>query len=144
MYGGADYSSHLPPHSYIDARDFLTARDLASYLLWLVENPAEYLKYFMWKSHYQIVEEISPEQPHSLPASFSCNLCQYLNTEENHKQISDLKRVWEDDAECVSRYTYHCNRDREEKYPLRKGLNLSILLVSCFLKNTKINQLELQ
>ena len=86
VYGGGDYSQRLPAHSYISASDFQTARDLASHLLWLMENPSEYLKYFWWKSHYQIVEEINPQRPHSLPASFSCQLCQYLNTQTEHKQ----------------------------------------------------------
>ena len=36
-------------------------------------------------------------------------------------QISDLKRVWEDEAECGGQSTYHCNRDREERFPLRRG-----------------------
>ena len=86
VYGGGDYSQHLPPNSYIAAGDFQTARELAAHLLWLMEKPEEYLKYFWWKSHYQILEEISPERPHSLPASFACRLCEYLNTQTGHKQ----------------------------------------------------------
>ena len=36
-------------------------------------------------------------------------------------QISDLKTVWRDEAECGGQSTYHCNRDREERFPLRRG-----------------------
>ena len=36
-------------------------------------------------------------------------------------QISDLKRVWGDEAECGVQHTWHCNRDREEWFPLRRG-----------------------
>ena len=86
VYGGGDYSHHLPPHSYISASHFQTPRELATHLVWLMKNPKEYVKYFWWKSHYQIVEEIHPDRPHSLPASFSCQLCQYLNTQTQHKQ----------------------------------------------------------
>ena len=86
VYGGGDYSQYLPPHSYISAGDFQTARELAAHLVWLMEKPEEYLKYFWWKSHYQIVEEVSPDRPHSLPASFPCRLCEYLNTQTGHKQ----------------------------------------------------------
>ena len=86
VYGGGDYSAQLPPHSYIQARDFTSASHLAAHLLWLVENPEMYLKYFWWKSHYQIVKEINPDKPRSLPASFSCNLCKYLNTQTQHQQ----------------------------------------------------------
>ena len=86
VYGGADYSRHLPPHSFISASDFQTARDLAAHLAWLMENPQQYLEYFSWKSHYQVVQEISPDRPHSLPASFPCRLCEYLNTQTGEKQ----------------------------------------------------------
>ena len=121
VYGGGDYSQYLPPHSYIAAGDFQTARELAAHLVWLMENPEQYLKYFWWKSHYQIVEEISPDRPHSLPASFSCQLCQYLNTQTEQKQVSNLQEQWADSAQCQARFTYHCNRDIRNWFPLRKG-----------------------
>ncbi|XP_055691713.1 alpha-(1,3)-fucosyltransferase C-like [Lutzomyia longipalpis] len=55
VYGGANYSQHLPPHSYIDANDFATATDLAKYLKSLTRNPKEYVKYFWWKKYYKTV-----------------------------------------------------------------------------------------
>ena len=61
VLGGADYSTFAPPHSYIDVKDFQTARDLAVYLQYLIENPAEYLSYFWWKPHYKV--QLLPYSP---------------------------------------------------------------------------------
>uniref|UniRef100_A0A1L8E1H9 Fucosyltransferase n=2 Tax=Nyssomyia neivai TaxID=330878 RepID=A0A1L8E1H9_9DIPT len=55
VYGGANYTQHLPPHSYIDANDFATATDLANYLTSLRRDTREYAKYFWWKKHYRTV-----------------------------------------------------------------------------------------
>uniref|UniRef100_A0A1B0C8E1 Fucosyltransferase n=2 Tax=Lutzomyia longipalpis TaxID=7200 RepID=A0A1B0C8E1_LUTLO len=55
VYGGANYSQHLPPHSYIDANDFTTATDLANYLNYLRENIKEYVKFFWWKKYYKTI-----------------------------------------------------------------------------------------
>ena len=48
VLGGADYKRHLPPHSFIDVRDFRSAKHLADYLLMLGNNDALYRKYFEW------------------------------------------------------------------------------------------------
>lgn len=68
VYGGADYNRFAPPHSYINANDFASAKDLAEYLLHLDKNPSEYIKYFWWKDHYEI----------SSVSSF-CHLCMKLH-----------------------------------------------------------------
>lgn len=54
VYNGADMNRILPPLSYIDANSFATAEDLAKYLMFLVDHPEEYVKYFWWKQHYYI------------------------------------------------------------------------------------------
>ena len=51
MYGGSRYSELLPPHSYINAREFESPLKLANYLKHLVLRPKEYAKYFEWKKH---------------------------------------------------------------------------------------------
>ena len=68
VLGGADYKRHLPPHSYIDVRDFRSAKHLADYLLMLSRNDALYRKYFEWKRHYGIS-----------PQNSLCQLCAYMN-----------------------------------------------------------------
>ncbi|XP_042872436.1 alpha-(1,3)-fucosyltransferase C-like [Penaeus japonicus] len=46
VYGLANYSAIAPPHSYIDALAFPTAKDLASYILYLDKNDTAYNEYF--------------------------------------------------------------------------------------------------
>ena len=55
VLGGADYSLHLPPHSYIDVADFSSPRDLALYLLHLDRHEEEYQRYFWWREHYTTI-----------------------------------------------------------------------------------------
>lgn len=55
IYSGATLSRFLPPKSYIDVNDFETAEDLAKYLIFLEENPSEYIKYFWWRKHYKVI-----------------------------------------------------------------------------------------
>ena len=53
VLGGADYDSILPPHSYINAMEFGSPKDLAEYLKYLDQNEEKYLEYFWWRKHYQ-------------------------------------------------------------------------------------------
>lgn len=54
VLGGANYSQHLPPGSYINALDFESPKKLADYLKSMTEQ--EYLKYFDWKSNGYYIE----------------------------------------------------------------------------------------
>jgi alpha-1,3-fucosyltransferase len=72
VYSGAELSRFLPPKSYIDANDFETAEDLANHLLFLSQNPHEYIKYFWWKRHYQIVAMDDTQR-------MICAMCQKIN-----------------------------------------------------------------
>lgn len=68
LLNGADIAKVLPPKSYINAEDYATPEDLAKHLLFLANNPEEYLKYFWWREFYYIKE-----------MHYSCYLCQKLN-----------------------------------------------------------------
>lgn len=87
VFSGADLSRFVPPKSYIDANDFDDVEELADYLNYLIFNPEEYLKYFWWRRHYEIV----PAR-----AAF-CDLCKKLN-EPNFKQkrqtYGNIKEWW--------------------------------------------------
>jgi len=119
VLGGSGYSSIAPPHSYIDVRDYTSPQHLAQYLIHLIDNQEEYLAYFWWKPHYQVFSDVNPLTPHALPTSFPCNLCTYLNT-GTVSQVTNLTKIWREDAECENTSTYHCNRDKEKWFPRRE------------------------
>ena len=67
--GGADYTSLLPPNSFIDARNFQSPKglhlsppppitspppDLAAYLYKVLQDPDIFQSYFAWRPHYDI------------------------------------------------------------------------------------------
>jgi alpha-1,3-fucosyltransferase len=86
VYGGADYSIFAPPHSYINANDFASVKDLAEHLMFLDRNPKEYVKYFWWKQYYRI-EEPTPY----------CDLCQQLHNiaeRGERKHYRDIDNWW--------------------------------------------------
>ena len=68
---------------------------------------------------YKVLYDVNPLTPHALPTSFSCNLCAYLNT-GTVSQVTNLTKVWREDAECENTSTYHCNRDKEKWFPRRE------------------------
>ena len=52
VYGGANYTRFLPPHSFIDARLFASPKQLAHYLLYVSQNEAEFTSYFKWRTKF--------------------------------------------------------------------------------------------
>jgi len=51
VLGGVDYDRFAPPHSFIDVRQFESAKQLADYLLLLDRSDHLYARYFDWKRH---------------------------------------------------------------------------------------------
>lgn len=72
IYSGVELSRFLPPKSYIDANAFATVEELANYLIFLSENPHEYIKYFWWKQFYKISSSDDVQQ-------MICVVCRRLN-----------------------------------------------------------------
>ena len=85
VLGGADYSRLLPPNSYIDVRQFPSAKDLAKYLRFLDKHNSLYLKYFEWKAHFKV--DVWDE------TDFACPLCQYLNLNKNVSSTVSARQV---------------------------------------------------
>ncbi|XP_015781803.1 alpha-(1,3)-fucosyltransferase 6 [Tetranychus urticae] len=54
VFGGAQYSSVLPNHSFINALDYKSPKELASYLNYLSSNETAYNEYFDWKKSYHV------------------------------------------------------------------------------------------
>ena len=56
-----------------------------------------------------------------MPNSFPCSLCSYLNKSgSGTSQVTNLTKVWRENAECDERATFHCNRDKEKWFPKRE------------------------
>ena len=72
VYGGADYEAiGAPPNSYIDVRNFESARHLAHFLQFLDHNDAAYRKYFQWRLQPPGLGSLRRVEPW-------CDLCQKL------------------------------------------------------------------
>jgi len=94
VLGGADYSSILPPDSYIDMADFQSMKELGEYLLYLDENESEYLKYFAWKANFQVLND----KDHRNQAF--CRLCEFLHQNQEEQVIENLEDWWTTKSQC--------------------------------------------
>ncbi|XP_057367433.1 alpha-(1,3)-fucosyltransferase C-like [Daphnia carinata] len=98
VLGGADYSRFAPPHSYINVRDFGSAKELADYLMLLDKSDDLYARYFDWKRDYDV---------NLLDLSGWCDLCRMAHDDSlPHKTYRDIKQWWmEDGGECETNST---------------------------------------
>ncbi|XP_039961020.1 alpha-(1,3)-fucosyltransferase C [Bactrocera tryoni] len=86
VFGGADYSRFVPPHSVIDAEDFETAAELAAYLRYVATHPEEYMRYFWWRRYYRLTFR-SP----------FCDLCAKLHSvpfRQKTQTYTDIEKWW--------------------------------------------------
>ncbi|XP_058063621.1 alpha-(1,3)-fucosyltransferase C [Anopheles bellator] len=91
VFGGADYRRFVPPGSYIDVQNYTSVEELVDYLLYLMDNPHEYVKYFWWKDQYAV---------DSSNNAF-CELCSRLHSVSTRQKVQyyrDIKSWWYDDA----------------------------------------------
>lgn len=98
VLSGTDYSHFAPPHSYIDARDFASPEELASYLMKIDKSDHLYAQYFQWKKYYTV----------DVPDWRGwCDLCRMANDNSLPPKIyPDMKKWWYEDAgECESNTT---------------------------------------
>ena len=96
VYGGANYSHHAPPHSYIDARKY-KPKELAAYLNLLAANETLYNEYFWWKEHYRVETGAVEMIRQGL-----CNLCQKLYQDPQFSSYADLASRWSDGSQCTT------------------------------------------
>lgn len=92
-----------PPHSYINALDFPSIRDLADYMKKLDRNDHLYNEYFWWREHFAVRNSLMS----GIFYKTFCNLCAVLHnppTESVQKVYKDIIAWWVDDADCKSPY----------------------------------------
>lgn len=84
-----------PPHSYINAADYKSIRELADYLLLLDGNDTLYNEYFWWKKHY-----IVGGGPRDAKGGM-CRLCDYLhNSTLPLKVYQNMTQWWDVQSKC--------------------------------------------
>lgn len=94
VLGNVPYSDLLPPHSFIDVRDFRGPRHLGKYLDYLMHNDKEYLKYFDYKKQYRVVRKTGGRG--------FCRLCEILHDPlYRYKSNFDVHTWWREDGECL-------------------------------------------
>ena len=95
VFGGANYSKMAPPFSYIDARDFESARQLVDYLRRLDDDDELYNRYFWWKAHYRVRNHVT-----DLKLTM-CGLCARLHVDDGARKVyDDLEKWWVRDSHC--------------------------------------------
>ncbi|ALC50016.1 FucTC [Drosophila busckii] len=98
VFGGADYTRFLPPHSYIDAEQFESVDELAAHMDFVASDVYEYMSYFWWREHYSIGN-----------ASPFCDLCAKLHaTNWLHKRqaYADIEAWWFNSCRFSSRIRF--------------------------------------
>lgn len=93
------YAKLSPPHSFINALDFPSARHLAKHLKELDRDDALYNEYFWWRRHYTVRNSLLR---HMYYETF-CSLCAALHNPPAgsvQKTYKDLMAWWRDQAEC--------------------------------------------
>ena len=101
VYGLGDYSKALPPHSYIDVRDFKHPRLLADYLKEVASNETLYNSYFKWREEYKHLTTSSS-------SDYMCRLCAFLNKPDPPKSIiHNLDKFWSAKMDCVHPHSFN-------------------------------------
>ena len=95
VYGGANFSQYLPPHSYIDVKDFASPKDLAVHLKKVANDSDLYNQYFAWKRKYIVIRE-----------NTQCRLCEFVNRKDlTPKVYEDITKFWTT-KDCVDGRQY--------------------------------------
>ena len=106
VLGKVNYSAILPPHSYIDVRDFASPRHLADYLKLLSSNDTLYNEYFRWRAKYNCGS--FPFKQHDT----ACDLCRHaVATRGKTEIVKDLVAEWGRNQNCISPKQYYRGMD---------------------------------
>lgn len=97
VYGHSDYDAYAPVNSYINAADFVSAKQLADFLLVLNSNQVFYSKYLAWNRDYAVDR---------YPKQGWCQLCEILNKDVANQFYGDINSWWFDSAYCSTTYPH--------------------------------------
>lgn len=91
VYGGANYSKFVPPHSVIDVSEYDSVQHLVDYLKMLDQNPKKYLEYFDWKKDF--VVNMHAEK-------ILCSICEKLHQPLEHMTYKDMNDWFNKPGTC--------------------------------------------
>ena len=128
VYGGANYSKILPSDSYIDATK-MQPKQLAQLLLNIVANiindGEQYLKYFKWRQHYQVITHYTHDYMY-------CGLCYLVNkfNKQTNKQLNSKK--YSKTFKQINDWWFNgmCYNDNYKKKFLYKEYDANMMLMS--------------
>ena len=84
IYVAKGVEKFLPPHSYVDVRDFKTPKHLADYLLYLDKNHKAYMSYFKWKPYWDV------RGGFQFSRKIAGNFCKYLLENSKPKVVRNF------------------------------------------------------
>lgn len=91
---GYNYDENVAiPGSYVNAKNFKTAEELAKYIQFLDKNDRYYAKYFKWKRKYNMMH----------PEDLICTVCKKLHDKPLYRRVyNDLGQFWNKDMQCIT------------------------------------------
>ncbi|XP_025074259.1 alpha-(1,3)-fucosyltransferase C-like [Pogonomyrmex barbatus] len=90
VYGDANYSQFAPPNSYVNALDFESPKELATYLKYLSQDLQRYQSFLQWKKYYRVNDGTKRAV---------CTLCEVLHKQKKPKIYSNLSE-WYTKDQC--------------------------------------------
>lgn len=97
--GARNYTALLPAHTYIDAHNFSSIKDLGMFLRQLGSNKKEYIKYLREKDKY-LAQGLRPEVQKTY-----CELCKRLHNIDNYRKVYKNINTWWFDKTCQRHIT---------------------------------------
>ncbi|XP_050397484.1 alpha-(1,3)-fucosyltransferase C [Patella vulgata] len=94
--GGADYLRLSPEKNYIDTNDFKSAKELASYLLYLDKNETAYREILERKWNYDVTRIDS----HNLTKQYVCEMCLKAEFWSKNVKMYDGIAFWYELDKC--------------------------------------------
>ncbi|ELU18129.1 hypothetical protein CAPTEDRAFT_114338 [Capitella teleta] len=100
VMGGVEYSNIMPKDSFIDVRDFNSAKDLAKYISYLKNNDTAYNAMLRNKASLRGVSL----KPHK---STGCKICQRLHETKGQVSVVHALDAFWGSRRCLSPEVYH-------------------------------------
>ena len=118
--GIPNYDYYLPPHSYINAADYNSAKELAEYLKYVANNKTAYEKY-LWYKHVDKDKEwenILKRFQYKETANHWCRAANAVWNYYRNKKINGIEHGVKPDNSCLQKsiMSQYINKNENEQY----------------------------